>query len=179
MSAHYTSAARERAAPSAASTPPSRACRNLVIRRHQTRPFRGGARDTMQSRTSWLVAAAGLAAALALSGAPAAAQSQSTGGTIEGTVSDPQGGVLPGVGVTVRNVATGVVRSVQTDSHGLYRAPLLPVGDYEVTATLSGFAGLRRPGLTLTLGQTLVADLTLSLATAQEEVTVTAEAPLI
>jgi outer membrane receptor protein involved in Fe transport len=126
-----------------------------------------------------LAPAAGLVATLALLASQASAQSQATGGAIEGTVTDAQGGVLPGVNIAVKNVATGVTRSIQTDAHGLYRAPLLPVGAYDVTASLAGFATLRRPGLPLTLGQTLVADMTLSLATAQEEVTVTAEAPLI
>ena len=54
-----------------------------------------------------------------------------------------------------------------------------PLGSYEVTASLAGFATTRRPGQRLTVGSVLVADLSLKVATAQEEVTVTAEAPLI
>jgi outer membrane receptor protein involved in Fe transport len=109
----------------------------------------------------------------------AAAQSQATGGSIEGTVTDESGGVLPGAAVTVKNQATGIVRETVTDSAGVYRAPLLPVGTYEVTATLSGFATTRRPSLTLTIGQNLAVDFALKVAGTQEEVTVTAEAPVI
>jgi hypothetical protein len=56
------------------------------------------------------------------------AQSQSINGTIEGTVRDNSGGVLPGVSVTVTNADTGTSRTVVTNESGLYRAPLLPLG---------------------------------------------------
>src|SRR3954471_5251013 len=59
---------------------------------------------------------------------PAFAQSQAANGSIEGTVTDPSGGVLPGVVVTVTSTDTGAVRSVVTNESGLYRAPLLPLG---------------------------------------------------
>ena len=107
------------------------------------------------------------------------AQSQSAGGTIEGTIKDESGAVLPGAAVLLKNEATGIVRETRTDATGVYKAPLLPVGSYEVTASLAGFATTRRPGQRLTVGSVLVADLSLKVATTQEEVTVTAEAPLI
>src|SRR5438477_4200087 len=107
------------------------------------------------------------------------AQSLAAGGAIEGTVTDESGGVLPGVTVTVRNTGTGVTRETQTDTKGVYRAPLLPVGNYEVTGALTGFATTKRPNLTLSIGQVLNADITLKVASAQEEVTVTAEAPIV
>ena len=109
----------------------------------------------------------------------ARAQSQATGGAIEGTITDDSGGVLPAATVTIRNTATGVARETTTDTAGLYRAPLLPVGPYEVSAAMTGFATTRRPGLTLTIGQTLVVDMALKVATTTEEVTVTADAPVI
>jgi outer membrane receptor protein involved in Fe transport len=106
-------------------------------------------------------------------------QAQATGGAIEGTITDQSGGVLPGVAVTVRNLGTGVVRETRTDEGGLFRAPLLPVGSYDVTAALTGFATTRRANLTLTIGETLTVDMALKVAAASEEVTVTAEAPVI
>ena len=121
---------------------------------------------------------AGLVLMLALP-VTARAQSLAAGGAIEGTVTDESGGVLPGVNVTIRNMGTGIVRETQTDAKGVYRAPLLPVGTYEVTAALTGFATTKRPSLTLNIGQVLNADLTLKVASAQEEVTVTAEAPIV
>ena len=81
-----------------------------------------------------------LSALLSLSlAAPAFAQSQAANGTIEGTVSDSSGGVLPGVTVTITNVDTGAERVVVTNDKGLYRAPLLPLGTYKVVAELQGF----------------------------------------
>src|SRR5262245_52364165 len=109
----------------------------------------------------------------------ALAQSQATGGAIEGVVSDESGGVLPGATVTVRNTLTGIARETTTDSAGVYRAPLLPVGTYEVSAAMQGFATVRRPNLRLEIGQILNIDLSLKVASATEEVTVTAEAPVI
>src|SRR4029079_1666723 len=61
--------------------------------------------------------------------APAAAQSVT--GSIQGTVVDQSGAVLPGVTVTVTNTATGVARSTTTDDTGSFRAELLPVGVYD------------------------------------------------
>ena len=124
-----------------------------------------------------LLVAAGLAVVLAPHSA--LAQSQASGGAIEGTATDQSGAMLPGVNVTIRNVATGVSRDTHTDSAGLYRAPLLPVGRYDVTASLSGFATVKRPNLTLTIGQTLVIDVSMKVSGQQEEVTVTAEAPVV
>jgi len=109
---------------------------------------------------------------------PARAQSQATGGEIEGTVSDETGGVLPAVAVTIKNQATGITRETTTDGAGRFRAPLLPVGNYEVTAALQGFATAKAPDLVLTIGQTLTVNLTLRVAAA-EEILVTAEAPVI
>jgi len=117
---------------------------------------------------------------LVLSAAPPPAAAQSAaGGAIEGTVTDQSGGVLPGVTVTVRNTATGVTRETTTGATGLYRAPLLPVGPYEVTAALSGFSTTKRPNLTLSIGQTLTADIQMKVSGASEEITVTGEAPII
>jgi dihydrofolate reductase len=126
----------------------------------------------MKSRTAFRLL---LLLLLALPGR-LAAQSQSAGGSIEGTVTDPSGAVLPGTTVTVKNEATGVVRETTSDGSGVFRAPLLPVGHYEVTAVLAGFATTKRTNQALTIGQTLVVDMSLKVASAQEEVTVTAEA---
>src|SRR5438309_4486252 len=60
-------------------------------------------------------------------------------GTILGTVTDPQGAVIPGSKVTVHNVNTGLERTTQTSADGSYSVPELPIGAYTVTATQSGF----------------------------------------
>ena len=64
------------------------------------------------------------------------AQSQATTGVIEGTVADQSGGVLPGVTVTLRNTATNHEQVQLTDVAGRFRGVLLPLGPYEVRASL-------------------------------------------
>ena len=94
---------------------------------------------------------------------PVLAQSQAINGTIEGTVSDTSGAVLPGVTVTVANTDTGTERSVVTNAHGLYRAPLLPLGSYRVIAELQGFKKFEQSGINLSAGQTAVVNVTLGI----------------
>ncbi|MBK5258420.1 MAG: TonB-dependent receptor [Thermoanaerobaculia bacterium] len=121
-----------------------------------------------------------LVLALSLVSAPLVfAQSQATTGVIEGVVADSSGGALPGVTVTLRNVETNYTQTLVTDSGGRYRGVLLPLGRYEVTASLSGFANRLTRGLELAVGQTLTVNVTLSQAAVAEEIVVTAAAPLI
>jgi hypothetical protein len=107
------------------------------------------------------------------------AQSQATTGVIEGTVTDAQGGAVPGVTVTVKNTATNYEAVTVTDRAGRFRAVLLPLGPYQVTAALEGFATVVQKGLDLGVGQTLTVNITLKQATASEQIVVTAAAPLI
>lgn len=111
--------------------------------------------------------------------APAAAQSTAINGSIEGTIRDDQGGVLPGVAVTVTNIDTGDTRTVVSNPNGLYRAPLLPLGTYRVAAELQGFKKFEQSGVTLRAGQTAVIDVSLSVGTLEETVTVTGDSPLV
>lgn len=108
-----------------------------------------------------------------------AAQSTAINGTIEGTIKDDQGGILPGVTVTVSNVDTGDQRVVVSNEGGLYRAPLLSLGSYRIVAELQGFKRFEQTGVTLRAGQTAVIDVTLSVGALQETITVTADAPLV
>ena len=119
-----------------------------------------------------------LFALMAVSVVPAMAQSQAINGTIEGTLKDAQGGVLPGVTVTLTNVDTGAQRVVTTDSNGTFRAPLLSLGDYKVTMELTGFAKHERNAITLGAGQTVTLNDTMKVG-ASETVTVTSEAPVV
>src|SRR4051812_10622096 len=67
------------------------------------------------------------------------AQSQATGGDIEGRVLDPQGAVVANAAVTAKNKDTGLERATATDSEGNYRIILLPPGQYTVSAGSQGF----------------------------------------
>jgi len=97
---------------------------------------------------------------------------------LTGTVTDPTGGVLPGVTVTAVHDATGNRFEAVTDERGIYRIPAR-VGGYQLTAQLQGFATVTRTGLELLVGQTAAVDLQMAPSTVQETVTVTAEAPLL
>ena len=109
----------------------------------------------------------------------ALAQSTAINGTLEGTVKDDQGALLPGVTVTVTNIDTGEQRVVVTNESGLYRAPLLSLGTYRVAAELQGFKKFEQTGVSLRAGQTAVIDVRLAVGAVAETITVTADAPLI
>lgn len=104
---------------------------------------------------------------------------QQTTGTIQGRIADDQGAGIPGVAVTARNVATGFTRTEVSDAGGSYRLAGLPVGTYSVAAELQGFTRFERPNVVVNVGQTIPIDISLSLASVQESVVVTAETPLI
>ena len=116
---------------------------------------------------------------LGLTPVPAAAQSQATNGTIEGAIVDASGAVLPGVTVTVTNVDTGIDRVVTTNEKGLFRAPLLTLGTYKVTAELQGFKRFEKSGVTLSVGETVVINASLSVGNVSETVDVSGDAPAL
>jgi hypothetical protein len=109
----------------------------------------------------------------------ASVRAQSTGGTILGVITDTGGGVLPGVTVTTRNAETGFTRTTVTEADGQYQVLALPPGRYDLTADLQGFQVTEVRDLTLTIGLQVRQDLTLSIGSLQESVTVTGEAPAI
>jgi len=107
---------------------------------------------------------------------PALATAQMTRGSIVGTVRDASGGVIPGVTVTVTNVATNAVRVAVTDEQGLYRVQALEPGTYSITTELDGFAKVEQRDIRVQPAQDTSVDITLRPAGMQEAVTVTAEA---
>src|SRR5258705_13984385 len=109
----------------------------------------------------------------------ASAQRQAINGAIEGTVTDESSAVLPGVVVTVTNVDTGETRSVVTNDRGVYRAPLLPLGAYRVSAELQGFKKHDQAGISLSAGQVAVIDVKLAVGALAETVSVSADIPVV
>ena len=104
---------------------------------------------------------------------------QVTTGTISGTVSDSSGAVLPGAKIEILNEGTGAVRTVNTGADGHYSAPSLGVGNYRITASMTGFKNEIRTGIILTVGSAPVVDLKMSVGAVSESVEVTGEAPLV
>ena len=107
-----------------------------------------------------------------------AAQSQATTGIIRGTVSDPSGAAVSGATVVLREGQTGFQRQVTTNERGIFVAPLMPLGTYDVSARGVGFAETRRTGVRLGVGATV--DLNLALAAVQlQAVVVEATQPIV
>jgi hypothetical protein len=108
---------------------------------------------------------------------PAVAQTSQS--EIRGTVVDESGGGLPGVTVTATHVDTGAIRTVITSETGVFLMPALPVGLYRLQLELAGFTSVIRENLRLEVGQSAVLSFSMRLATVQETVTVTGDAPLV
>jgi hypothetical protein len=125
----------------------------------------------------WRRIAIVLALGHALAGRPAFAQ---IGGAanVAGVVVDDSGAALPGVAITITNIANGRAQSLVTNDEGRYRAVALQPGPYQIVAELQGFATVRRD-LTLVVGADATLDVTLGVATLAETVTVVGEAPLV
>lgn len=100
-------------------------------------------------------------------------------GVFSGAIVDAQGGVLPGVTVTLRNAETGATRTIATEADGRYRFAGLQPGRYELKAELSGFAPADITDLTLNVGAEIRRDITMSLSGVQESLTVTGQSPVV
>ncbi|MGB7721134.1 MAG: carboxypeptidase-like regulatory domain-containing protein, partial [Bryobacteraceae bacterium] len=116
-----------------------------------------------------------LAVVLVVLAAPAAAQLAGSA-TITGTLTDPSGAFVPGASVTIRNTDTAIERKIESNEAGVYSAPFLPPGHYEVRASKSGFASVVRKDLTLQVGETLSVNFSMTVQATQTEVTVTGQA---
>jgi hypothetical protein len=84
-----------------------------------------------------------------------------TAGTVTGTVTDASGAVLPGVTVTARHLATGLVRATATGDEGRYAIASLPPGLYEVRAELDGFSPHIRERVALAVAETIAINIVL------------------
>ncbi|HYU78371.1 MAG TPA: TonB-dependent receptor, partial [Vicinamibacterales bacterium] len=116
---------------------------------------------------------------LALVFAATDTRAQSTYSAIQGTITDDQGGVLPGVTVTITNTATGLVRTSVSNERGSYRIGNLPPGPYTVKAELTGFATQERRNVELAMGSEIPIDMRLPLAALQETLTISGQTPLV
>src|ERR1700686_4290186 len=109
----------------------------------------------------------------------AAAHAQVAGGTLSGTVSDPNGGGVPKASVVITNVATGVDREVTTNSDGFYTVVNLVPGTYQLKVTATGFNPEETTGIIMTVGAQQTLDVGLHVGTISNRVEVTAETPAV
>jgi hypothetical protein len=99
-------------------------------------------------------------------------RAQEAGGTIVGTVTDPSGAAVASAKVSIKNIATGVERSVPTNDDGLYVAPNLVPGSYEIQVAATGFASTVVSEVVLTVGERREINVTLKIGQASDKVTV-------
>lgn len=98
---------------------------------------------------------------------------------LSGTVTDQSGAVISGASVTVKNVDTGVSRSIATDFSGHYQASSLPVGQFVIRAGKPGFMEKVRTGIHLVVGQSAIVDMELRVGMSSQQITVTRGAPMV
>jgi hypothetical protein len=109
----------------------------------------------------------------------ASAQTRATSGDLTGVVYDQSKGVLPGAVVTATNVETNLARSAVTDGEGRYTVPALPPGTYSIRCEMAGFVNEVAADVALTLGATVNLTFTLRVLGTSEQVSVTAQVPVV
>src|SRR5436309_7014348 len=109
---------------------------------------------------------------------PALSQTQITTGTIQGTVTDANGAIVPGASVEIKNLDTNLTRTLTTDEGGRFVFLTLPPGPYSVTVKKQGFATAVAERLDLTIGQALNLPVAMKISGVEETVTIT-ETPTV
>lgn len=117
-----------------------------------------------------------LVTAVVLSSVAALAQSTAT---LTGVVTDPTGAVVANAQVKIHSIATGGDRTVMTDSAGLYVAPSLQPGEYQVETTATGFSSFKVEKVTLNLDTHVTINMKLAVSSAGETIEVEGGAPVI
>lgn len=123
----------------------------------------------MSVRTSYLAVPLALSILLA----------QGDRAAFNGTVTDQSGAPIPNANVTVTEVQTGVETKTATTEAGVYRVPYIPLGVYKISVTAPGFKTGLAENVTLRVGQTLTVDMKLEVGQVSDNITVTAETPLL
>jgi hypothetical protein len=116
-----------------------------------------------------------VAVALGITICCSSALAQSGAGSIQGTVSDPSGAVIPGASITVTNQGTNIAVQARTNSVGFYQVPGLFTGTYVVTASARGMKTYSR-FIDLLVGQSAVVDIPMTTGAVTQQVTVSANA---
>ncbi|WP_306591610.1 TonB-dependent receptor [Geothrix sp. 21YS21S-4] len=102
----------------------------------------------------------------------ASAQTSSTAGAVRGAIKDKSGRPVAGASLSLRNRETGFTRTATSNAQGEYQIGLLPVGSYELTVAASGLRTLKDANLTVSLGQSTIANFSLDRADAAATVEV-------
>jgi outer membrane receptor protein involved in Fe transport len=103
------------------------------------------------------------------------ARAQTITGSVNGTVTDPSGAVIPNAKVTATNVDTGIETPSTTNSDGIFNIPFLQIGNYKLTVDVSGFATATYGPFVLETAQIAKVDVKMGLSSTQQKVSVEAE----
>ena len=110
---------------------------------------------------------------------PLLAQVGQADGSIRGTIQDPSGGAVTGAAAAAKNLETGFERASVSADTGEFELPLLLPGRYEVTVTAKGFAPYKQTGVVVQLAKASTLDIRLSVASAEQSVTVEGDATIL
>jgi Carboxypeptidase regulatory-like domain len=106
-------------------------------------------------------------------------RAQLAGALLSGTISDASGASIAGAQLEIKNIENGEVRTVVSNGDGFYSAPNLLPGNYDVSVSANGFAGLTEHGVILKVGMQQKLDLTLTVGEVRQNVEVSSAAPTI
>ncbi len=95
--------------------------------------------------------------------------------SVAGRITDASGAAVPGATVSIKNRETTATQTVNTDDQGRYALPDLPIGQYDITVSKSGFQNAARNGFALAVGASPVVDFQLTVGQSTETVSVSAE----
>ncbi|HEV8145123.1 MAG TPA: carboxypeptidase-like regulatory domain-containing protein, partial [Bryobacteraceae bacterium] len=113
-----------------------------------------------------------LLAALCLTSAINLLGQANSSATLQGTITDKTGAVVPNASVRITNKTNGLAQEQTSNASGIYRFELLPAGSYSVRVSFAGFATLNTENVTLAVGQTTTVDVSISPSQQAETVTV-------
>ena len=99
--------------------------------------------------------------------------------TLQGTVTDSKGAVVPDATIVVRNKATSIERTAQTDSAGNYQVAALPAATYAIEVKASGFKTQVADSVVVGVAQTLIQNFQMEVGALSEQVLVTSDVPVI
>ena len=106
-------------------------------------------------------------------------QTQASSASFSGTIADPAGARIPNAKVTLSSPDKGISRVFTTDGSGHFSFRIVPPGNYDLTVETGGFKTYHQQGFALEVGQDATQDIVLEVGTAQEQVTVSGEAPIL
>ncbi|HYL11831.1 MAG TPA: carboxypeptidase regulatory-like domain-containing protein [Terriglobales bacterium] len=99
--------------------------------------------------------------------------------SVEGTVTDPSGAVVPNVAIKLTNTGTGAAFTGTSNESGYFRFPVIPVGSYELTAQAPGFAPYKLTAIDVAVGAKMNLPISLAVVGQKEAMLVTGEVPLV